>query len=82
MTKKSILLRNCTLVNEGIIQQADILVQDGLIRKIGKLTDEIKDLINNLSIELQNDTINDINKYLKIPNATKAQIKKLHEFIM
>jgi dihydroorotase len=43
MTKKSILLRNCTLVNEGIIQQADILVQDGLIRKIGKLTDEIAD---------------------------------------
>ncbi|MEY3420302.1 MAG: hypothetical protein RIR48_582, partial [Bacteroidota bacterium] len=43
MTKKSILLQNCTFINEGIIQQADILVQDGLIRKIGKLTDEIAD---------------------------------------
>ena len=35
---KSILLQNCTLVNEGKIQQADLLVQDGVIQQIGILT--------------------------------------------
>jgi dihydroorotase len=42
---KSILLQNCTLVNEGKIQQADLLVQDGVIQQIGILTNHAADRV-------------------------------------
>jgi len=42
---KSILLQNCTLVNEGKIQQADLLVQDGVIQQIGTLANHRADRV-------------------------------------
>ena len=42
---KGILLQNCTLVNEGKIQQADLLVQDGVIQQIGILTNHAADRV-------------------------------------
>jgi len=42
---KSILLQNCTLVNEGKIQQTDLLVQDGVIQQIGILTNHAADRV-------------------------------------
>ena len=44
---KSILLQNCTLVNEGKIQQTDVLVQDGVIQQIGILTNHTADRVIN-----------------------------------
>jgi dihydroorotase len=42
---KTILFQNCTLVNEGKSFVADVLIDNGIIQKIGTLTNESADSI-------------------------------------
>lgn len=50
-TSQSHLIKNCTIVNEGIVLEADVLIKNGRFNKISPIIDNVKYKVNEINAE-------------------------------